>query len=49
MIVCYERLYLEAIVEASKGNKEKALELLKEALFINPSDLEVIEEIKDLM
>ncbi len=46
---CYERLYLEAIVEASKGNKEKALELLKEALFINPSDLEVIEEIKDLM
>lgn len=45
---CYERLYLEAIIEIKNGNTSKALELLNEALIINPSDLEVIEEIKDL-
>ena len=45
---CYERKYLEAIIEEHEGNRIKALELLKEALVINPSDLEVIEEIKDL-
>ena len=37
--------YLEAIIEAKNGNRTKAIELLKEALLINPSDLEVIEEI----
>ena len=45
---CYERLYLEAIIEGKYGNRTKALELLEEALLINPSDLEVKEEIKDL-
>lgn len=45
---CYERLYLEAIIERECGNIARALELLEEALKINPSDIEVIEEIKDL-